>query len=232
MKRRSIYSTFILLLTILTGCGSKLPEMTYEQQEAIVDYAASTVMKYMRDNNSRLVDLSLYDNVETTIEETETVGMDPVIDTETIDISEDGNQLSILEVLHLSDIELQFTDYKVLDTYPTKESDNPYFTLDASKGKKLLVLSFTLENLLQDNKDVDLISVAPSFYVTINDAIKKNVLSTMLLDDLGTYRGELPALGEVNLVLIVELDEENTTAIEQIKLTVSTDVGKTTIPLQ
>lgn len=232
MKRKSIYSTFILLLTILTGCGSKLPEMTYEQQEAIVDYAASTVMKYMRDNNSRLVDLSLYDNVETTIEETETVGMDPVIDTETIDISEDGNQLSILEVLHLSDIELQFTDYKVLDTYPSEESDNPYFTLDASKGKKLLVLSFTLQNLLQDNKDVDLISVAPSFYVTINDSIKKNVLSTMLLDDLGTYRGELPALGEVNLVLIVELEEENTTAIDQMKLTVSTDVGKTTIPLQ
>lgn len=232
MKRRSIYSVFFLLFMVLTGCGSKLPEMTYEQQEAIVDYAASTVMKYMRDNNSRLVDLSLYDNKEITTEETETVGMDPVIDTETIDISEDGNQLSILEVLHLSDMQLQFTDYKVLDTYPSKESDNPYFTLDASKGKKLLVLSFTLQNLLQDNKDVDLISVAPSFYVTINDTIKKNVLSTMLLDDLGTYRGELPASGEVNLVLIVELEEENTTAIDQMKLTVSTDVGKTTIPLQ
>ena len=72
----------------------------------------------------------------------------------------------------------------------------------------------------------------PQFIVTINDDEKKNVLSTMLLDDLSTYVGEVTASNQVNLVLIAEIEEETAASIETMKLTVSTDIGNNTIQLQ
>lgn len=232
MKRRTICKAAILLLVAFSGCGSKLPQLTYEQEQKIVEYAASTVLRHMEDYNSRLVDLSLYNNLETKSEETEPVGMDPVADTDTIDVSSEENQFSIGEVLSLSDIDLQYGSYEVLDTYPNEDTENLYFTLDASNGKKLLVIHFTLQNLSQEDREVNIISVTPQFIVTINDNIKKNAMSTMLLDDISTYAGKLTASGNEKLVLIIEIEEETAASIENMNLTVSTNIGNTTIPLQ
>ncbi|HKM34103.1 MAG TPA: hypothetical protein VJY54_05110 [Lachnospiraceae bacterium] len=232
MKRKTICSAAILLLVVFSGCGSKLPQMTYEQEKAIVEYAASTVMQRMEDYNSRLVDLSLYDSLETEPEETEPVGMDLIADTQTIDVSSEESQLSIEEVLSLSDIDFQYGSYEVSDTYPNEETKNPYFTLDASNRKKLLILHFTLQNLAEEDKEVNIFSMTPQFIVTINDDKRKSALSTILLDDISTYVGELSASAQKNLFLIVEIEEETAASIENIKLTVSTDIGYTTIPLQ
>lgn len=232
MKRRAICIAAILLLVTFSGCGSKLPQMTYEQEQTIVEYAASAVLQHMEDYNSRLVDLSLYENLETEPDETESVGMDPVADTDAIDVSSEDKQLSIGEVLSLSDLDLQYGSFEVLDTYPNDETENPYFTLDASNGKKLLVLHFTLQNMSEEDKEVDILSVAPQFIVTINDNIRKNALSTMLLEDISTYAGLLTASENQNLVMIVEIEEETAASIENMNLTVSTNMGSTTIPLQ
>lgn len=232
MKKGIICSAATLLLVVFSGCGTKLPQMTYEQEEKIVEYAASTVIQHMEDYNSRLVDLSLYDNLETEPEKEETAGMDPITDTETHDISSEVKELSIQEVLSLSDIDLQYESYEVLDSYPAEDTEDPYFTLDAKKGNKLLVLHFTLQNLAQENKEVNILSTSPLFIVTINGDKRIGALSTILLDDISTYVGELSPSAQENLVMMVEIEEGTASSIENMILTVSTDVGSTTILLK
>ena len=53
--------TGIVILIFITafaaGCGNKIPEMTEQQQELIVEYAAGTVLKYDKnyDENTEFV---------------------------------------------------------------------------------------------------------------------------------------------------------------------------------
>lgn len=232
MKRRLISYVAVLMLIVLSGCGSGLPQMTYEQEEMIVEYAASAVVQHMDDYRSRLVDLSLYDTIETIPEETEPAGMDPVTDTKTVDVSNQVKQMTVGEVLSLSDVDMYFENYELSDSYPGEDAGDLYFTLDAQNGKKLLVLHFILQNLSQEAKEVNILSTEPRFLVTINDEKRINTLSTILLDDITTFVGQLPASAQEEMVMIVELDDQTAASINNMKLTISSRMGQCTIPLE
>ncbi len=231
MIKRVIACVLLSLIFVGAGCGKKLPQMSYEQEEAIVDYAAAALMQHVENNNSRLVDLSLYDTPETETEETEPVGMDPVADTPVIDASIGENQLTVDEVLAIENMELQYNSYEVLDTYPNEKSSEMYFSMDATKGKKFLVIHFTLQNLSDEEKVIDFISLMPNFVITVNGENKANALSTMLLDDLSTYAGKLEAKELKNMVLIVEIEQEYVSDIQSLQLSAATENGNCKITL-
>ena len=72
MRKRKFFCSMALTgLIFLSGCAS-FPEMTEEQEEAIVEYAAGLLIQNMKDYDSRLVDLSLYADPEVLPEETPT----------------------------------------------------------------------------------------------------------------------------------------------------------------
>ncbi|MBD5537803.1 MAG: hypothetical protein HDQ99_19565 [Lachnospiraceae bacterium] len=228
MKKREISCGIAALCLILfTGCGATLPPMTDAQQDAIAEYAAALVMRHTRDYSSRLVDLSLYEEKEPEkIDEPESGGMDATADTPVIDNSDDNNidepvYQSIDALLVPDGVVITYMGSQILDSYPENEDDDLFFALDASTGKKLLVLRFSLQNTTGEEKNLDIFSVAPRFVVKINDTERTHVISTMLLDDLSTYIGSLAAGEEISLVLLAEIDNTLDT-IEKLELTVST----------
>lgn len=229
MKKREISCGIAALCLILfTGCGATLPSMTDAQQDAIAEYAAALVMRHTRDYSSRLVDLSLYEEKEPeTIEEPESGGMDETADTPVIDNSDNNNidetvYQSIDALLVPDGVVITYMGSRILDSYPeNQEDDDLFFALDASTGKKLLVLRFSLQNTTGEEKNLDIFSVAPRCTIKINDTERTHVISTMLLDDLSTYIGSLAAGEEISLVLLAEIDNTLDT-IENLELTVST----------
>ncbi|MBD5499315.1 MAG: hypothetical protein HDR11_16465 [Lachnospiraceae bacterium] len=228
MKKREISCGIAALSLILfTGCGATLPPMTDAQQDAIAEYAAALVMRHTRDYSSRLVDLSLYEEKEPeTIEEPESGGMDATADTPVIDNSDSNNidetvYQSIDALLVPDGVVITYMGSQILDSYPENEDDDLFFTLDASTGKKLLVLRFSLQNTTGEEKNLDIFSVAPRCTLKINDTERTHVISTMLLDDLSTYVGSLAAGEEISLVLLAEIDNTLDT-IEKLELTVRT----------
>lgn len=237
MKKKTIVTTICIgSLFLSAGCGATLPELTEDQEEAIVEYAADVVMRYTRNYDSKLVDLSLYEE-ETQPEETqeappteETSPQTP--DTPVVDISEEEPEGDIAQVLLPEGVTLSFTGSRAVDTYPDGDSANPYFAMDASAGNKMLVLEFLLSNTTGETREIDLYSMAPRFTLLINDTEKVPVLATMLLDDLSTYMGSLEAGEEVKLVLIAEVDESLAESITALRLSVSAGGNSVVMPLQ
>ena len=184
-------------------------------------------MRHTRDYSSRLVDLSLYEEKEPEkIEEPETGGMDATADTPVIDNSDSNNidetvYQSIDALLVPDGVVITYMGSQILDSYPENDDDDLFFALDASTGKKLLVLRFSLQNTTGEEKNLDIFSVAPRCTLKINDTERTHVVSTMLLDDLSTYIGSLAAGEEISLVLLAEIDNTLDT-IEKLELTVST----------
>lgn len=236
MKRKSgILGVALLIVTILTGCGAKLPEMTKEQEEAVVEYAAGVLMRHMKDYDSRLVDLSLYKEdagTDETENGSEEGGMDQTEDTEIVDITQGEEWMSMGELLMPEGVELVYNGFAVTSTYPEGEDALPYFSLDATEGSKLIVMSFILQNVSETDKEIDLFSLAPKFTLTVNDTKKQNILSTLLLEDLSTFMGTIGAGGTVSLVLLAEVEESIAADIGSMKLEAKTEAGKAILTLQ
>lgn len=235
MKNRMIACGIaILCLAFFAGCGSKLPQMTEDQKDQIVDYAANIVARYMKDYDSRLVDLSLYDDISIELEieqeeRTEPEGMDPTIDTPIIDIVEEEH-FGTLESLVPEGISITYEGSIITDTYPNTGEANPY--LDAYEGKTFLVLKFELKNTSGEKININNLSYGAIYTVKINNTNKANILSTMLLDDMSNYVGSINA-GEVkSLVLLAEINKEIADQIDGLQLIMVTEAGSETIILQ
>lgn len=240
MKKNKVLGSVLLLgLALCTGCGSKLPEMTEEQENQIVEYAAAIVMNHVKDDGSRLVDLSLYEEKpqpepEAT-KEPEAGKMDETADTTIIDNAgeEKVNAAGSLDELLVPEgITITYNGYKVVESYPEADDANPYFTLDAATGKKLLVLQFTMQNETAEEKELDIFSQEPKSTVVINGKETKNILSTMLLDDLSTYEGSLAGGEALDLVLLAEIDETMSETFESLSLRMKIETGSVTTTLK
>lgn len=235
-KRKSIFGVALAGLLLLTGCGSTLPEMTAEQEDKIVEYAAGLIMRHTNDYESRLVDLSLYANPteeDKTVEpeKEETGKMDEVADTETVDVVE-GGTMTLEQVLLPEGMELTYVGCRVTGSYPDGAGSDPFFALDATEGKNLLVMQFVIKNNSGQEAEIDIFSQLPKSTLVINGTETVGILSTMLLDDLSTFIGSLTDGGDVALVLIAETDCQTTEGVSTLKLTVKTKVGNATEILQ
>lgn len=220
-----------------SGCGDRLPAMSYEQEKIVVEYAAQALLHHMKNYESRLVDLSLYGEEQTEPENPDAGKMDPTADTDTTDVSEEPQApstnmqatLSLGELLMPEGTEITFTGYRIADHYP--ESDTPVFVLDADEGKKLLVMSFEVANRTDTEMTVDLLSQEVVGEIELNGTEKTKVLSTLLLDDLLTFAGNVEAGGSRELVLIAEVNAD-VTDFENARLLLYKDSDVAAVSLQ
>lgn len=236
MKRQNKFlvsttcATALLAGTVLlSGCGAMaMPSLTEEQEEQVVQYAADAVMRHVDTYNTRLADLSLYDDKGENPEESKEPAstMDPTVDTPVIDKSEEQASYNFAQVLFPEGFSMEYLGDEVLDSYPQTSDADVAVVIDASQGKKLLVMSFAVTNNGADSSSVDIGAQKPYCVIKINNTDKYFALVTFLDDDLVTYRGNIEAGEEKHLVMIAEIPEEKADNIETIKLSVTVD-GKT-----
>lgn len=235
-----------IMVLILTGCGSSLPDMTQEEEQMIGEYAANLLLKYDANNRSRLVsrkevearEEELQQKEETKNLESTQEGMEPVEDTPVIEIGQESigavtGTASLEEVFEVPEgVEIVYQSNEIVNSYPQEEDMSSYFSLDASEGKELLVLNFLIENPLQSDQYVDLLSSNTVIQVTVNGSERYNVLTTMLINDLSTYMGDVPAGGNVDAVLLAEVDSDISDEISSLSLSLKNDSKTCTIQLQ
>lgn len=236
MKRKLIAGVCVTLILGMCGCGNTIPPLTQEEEDQIVNYAADVALKYDASYENRLVDLSLYEEEE---EETkpepetdEDKGMDPVKDTDTVDVSEDkGYHSSMEEFFEFEEIEVRYADAYFADSYP-EDSVNSYFSLDAGVGKKLLVMKFEVENKSGAEAQVDFFRTASTIKVSLNGEKDVKVLSTMLTDELATFSKIMESDEIVTLVLLAEVAEDKATDIETLDISLQSESKTAKISLK
>lgn len=241
MRKRKIALVCVAAL-LMTGCGATLPEMTDEQVNVIGEYAAITLLKYDANSRSRLVDLSQIEEKEDPILPVEPESLPtedeqpenpatPVIDHRGEEYLEDYvGADSVESFLELPEgISVIYSGYETCQSY--EEEGSLYLALEASEGKELLVLHFTLQNTSGANQEIDLIGRRDNYRVTINGSYTRAALTTMLTTDLSTYMGTVPAGGTEEVVLLVEIDPEQVPSAETISLNLKNDSKTYTIQL-
>lgn len=230
MRKACIFLCGIIMAALVTGCGSTMPDLTQEETELISEYAVGVLLKYDKRHGSRLVDTTEYDTAAAEVEEElpeqtpepEQEQENPADDTEVIDVSQDEEvetvPATIEEYYGIQGVTFQYLGYDLTQSYPSGVDDeNLFFAMDATDGMQLLVLRFAATNVSSADQALDMMAHGVKFRVSVNGETGQNVLSTMLLDDIQTYKDVIPAGYSVELVSIVEVPQS--TSVNTLELT-------------
>lgn len=230
MRRK--YKGFVLICAVmavfLSACGSTIPDMTEEQNSQVVEYAAGLLLKYDENKHGRLVeeeDTEQEEAAETPVPEPESKPEETPQqeeEPEVVDVSEATPAVersrSIEEFYELEGVTIKYTGFELKDSYPDSGSDDMFFAMQATKGCKLLVLHFDVNNTGGQAVSLDMASSGAKFKISINEEAPRYALTTMLLNDLGSYKGTIAAGETVDLVLIGEIAEEKAVGIQSVSL--------------
>lgn len=229
-------------MIFMTGCGNAMPEVTDEQMNTIGEYAAVQLLKYDADSRSRLVDAETIEREEKKQAAWEAArqkepeptpepeGMGKVDDTPVVGGEQAaGSASSLEEYFELPQgMSVQYGGYQICDSYPQSGTED-FFALDAAEDKKLLVLSFQIENTADSEQSVDLFAKSATYKVTINGSYIRSALTTILLNDISTYKDTLPAHSSKEVVLLVEIDESLSNDITSIVMNLKNESKSYTI---
>lgn len=245
MRKGYVKVTAILaaMALMLSGCGTAYPELTAEEEVKVAEYAAKLLLKYDANNRSRLI---VREEAEIEVEEPEELPEEPEdvveepevsepADTPVIELEQEANTNMIgspEEFYQLADgIVINYQGLEVCDSYPTEGAD-AYFALDAATGKHLIVMKFGIENHSQAEQHVDILAQDVILQITANGSYTRNILTTMLTDDMSSYIGDIPAGEAVDVVLLAEADDDVADSISTLMLHLKNDSQKCTIQLK
>ncbi len=211
---------------LLGGCGDELHELTAEEEDLIVHYAAYVVAKHniqQKDGASGVV-IS-----ETETQDTESV--EEIEDTQIVEGTEtgeggsgetaivDGGTVSLSDAIgHGSDITVTYAGSYVADNY----IEGSAYSVDASAGKTYYIMKFTLTNTTQADVIVDNVTKSLGFKLNSGDLSVKSEV-TFLMTDFSTYYGTIPAGQSVETILLFEVPESDAESILEPNLQIIID---------
>lgn len=230
-RKRSIICGVLLctMMLSMTACGNEIPDLTEEESQRVGEYAAVTLLKYDANNRSHLVEPEVViaklekeaakeaaraEQEAAKAEETASGTTEVTMPTAQEDITASMEEFFALP----EGVSLTYEDYLVTDSYPEDGSADEYFTLDASQGKKLLVLRFNLMNGTEQEQTIDLLNTNSRYIITVNGSTRANALTTMLPNDMSTYAETLEPGQTQELVLLLEVNEDVADAVQAIAL--------------
>ena len=225
MRKKAICVSTLILAVSATACGNKIPDMSSQQEELVVEYAADVLLKHSKNYDSKLVELSEvreaeareaamqqaireYTRQEEQAEQEKAEMESSTDDVEVIDNTGEAsvqNAASIEDFLQLDSVKFTYKGYETGSLYP-EQGEELFFVMNATEGNQLLILKFQAENLSDAENALDIAQTQTRFRILVNGA-QKNALTTMLLNDLAYYQGTLAPNDSQELVLICEVPE-------------------------
>ena len=238
-KRVCMTSLAMAVMLGMTACGNTIPDMTDAQMQAVSEYAAVTLLKYDVDHKSRLVDLELVaqaDAERRAKEEAEALrreeeaageesgGMRPTEDTPVIgtDGVPEANPITMEEVLNLPEgVTVTYREMLVCDSYP--EGDEEFFSMSAMDGNRFIVVKFDLYNGSGQDQSIDILSQGAAFNIVANGNYTRRALTTMLTDDITSFKDTVAAGSSVELVAVMEAESSVADNVSALGLTLRSD---------
>ncbi len=213
---------------LLNGCGAQIPELTQEQTDKVVQYAAGILLKYDRNYDSGIMsEEEMAAQIRKQITPTPTPvpeknAEDPGQTEQENEVSEDligtkedlVDHRTIAEFLSLNGVDISYTGYDIAASYPENETDEWYFAMDAVEGDQLLIIKFRVTNISQETMTVDILNLAPRFRAFIAGGPQINAATTLLTDDLKTLQTTLQPAESVDEVVVVEITDQEAQSLQ------------------
>lgn len=215
---------------LLGGCGDALYDLTDDEENVIVNYAAHIVTKYNTYQREGLTYVSP-EEPEETVQEDVSVPQTP----DAQDASETGTaasseaaapavsvaaagSASLDELFGADGIQMAYAGAQLAPGY----MEGDYYEMTPDAGKQYLVLSIDVTNTGAGGAGLDVLSVNPKFTVVLNQSVKSTAETTLLDTDFSTYQGTIPAGGGTRLVLVFQVPDDVASA-DSVELYVQMD---------
>lgn len=250
MNRKKLLISFICagMLCMTTACGNQIPEMTEQESAMVTQYAANLLLSYSGAYQSRLVDTSQGPETDEAVEnapapvQQENPSNEEPAETEKPQGVEGSDalagddtpqevQLTIAQVLGMESVSVEYTGYRLCDSYP-EESATPedmFFAMSAAQDSKLLVLDLSVTNTGTDVVQCNTLNIPAKYKVVLNGEHTQNALITMLADDFSAIDMQVQAGETVHAVIITEISQERADALQSVGLEVKLDEKRTVI---
>lgn len=231
MKKKKIHliAGVLLCSMLLGGCGTHLYEMTDEEEEIIVRYAAYLLAKhnvYQKDgllvvNNEVLEDATEEEEtVEEVPEESETESGEDMNSSEWLTPDMPENSISLADAIgYDGQLQITYTGFDIADNF----QEGKVYSLDAHSGYTFVVAKFLMTNTTDATVDVNVLSKNVTFRMAYEGSawVKQDI--TLLLSDLSTYTGSL-AIGESKeLVVLFEVPVGEVESVGELAFSVDKD---------
>lgn len=229
-KRFRLFACMTAVTVLFSGCGL-FPEVdvTEDESRLIAEYAAGLLLKYESGHEIGLEKIEEEPIEEAPVEEAmnetvEETAPEPAAEENTPKSQEAleaavpvGSAVPMAEAMGLSGFEVTFKNYEVCEIYPEEESEDMFFSMQASPGKDLLIVHFDVTNLSETDKLCNMVDSDVLFRLVVNDSERINEQTTILLNDLKQYQDTIAGFGMVDTVLVFEIEEgaqENFTSLQ------------------
>lgn len=253
MKKCSCFFAFIMIISaILCGCGAKVPEMSETEEAVVVEYATNLLVKY-----SSVADRTLLNKAELEVEiakeveekerlfktkEMEKAYLQSMndnklkdatanIDKEETSAAASVPQKTVSEFVAEDSISINYASHSLGDSYPDNSVEDFFLAMDATAGHQLCVVKFWVENLSATDKELNMLNKQIRYSLRIDGGKVIQAQSTLLMDDLSSYVGTIPANGKEQMVLIFEVPGD-LSQIETLDLIMKDSNGENVLTLQ
>ncbi len=245
-RKTKILMVCLLGTALFTGCAYS-PELmlTEEEQKLIAGYSADILLKYSDGYAKSLVDTAKERELQAAVaallaqkqaeEADEGKNTDHKSESGEEGVAESpyaprGEQ-DLAAALSQSGIEVSYDGFDVCKSYPSESEAEDAFLLNATDGKDLVVYRFRVSNTSGEDMEANILDQNPMFRIIVNGEERKNVLKTMLLNDLGTLHEVIPAGESRDEVLVMEVPEGYVQTIETVSLLIKANGQESVIPL-
>lgn len=231
--RKIMFIIVMICGFMLTGCV-QMVELTDQESDMITEYMAGVVLKHDANYDNSLTnpedalnnqeegsgDVSATNigseklvslDLKATTDDSDSIKTMNSIELESKEVVKD---MDLTEQMGNGDFSITYSDYGLYDSY---NNDNNYFTLEASKGRQLLIVTFDIKNLSNKSKKFNLINSDFNYQLDINIGTIYKPMMTLIVNDIQYINLDIAA-GETRKAIIVfdVLRNDNTSDVNLI----------------
>lgn len=232
IKNGKVIAVFGMVSCLLAGCGSVIPELTEEEAALIATYAADVILENSEEKFSRLIDTQaettrlneLAEKVQQLKKTQALEGKGEKADAagnETANAGTGNNTAGeiaaqvflpgdMAEIIGLDGFQISYEGYEIAKSYAAEGGTEWEPTIDASRGKNLLIAKFQVTNTGAEAAVADMLSKNMLFSFNGDNGINGMALMTMLLNDFAYAKDKIAAGAGKQYVLITQIDENIT----------------------
>ena len=241
----------MIISAMMCGCGSKVPELSATEETVVTEYATNLLVKYSSIADRTLLnDIELEAEIAKEVEERERVlktkeleqaylqamdgnkVMDNTVHTDSGKQNEtvSAPQKTVSEFIAEDSISINYASYSLCDSYPDNSVEDFFMAMDATEGHQLCVVKFSVENMSASEQELNMLNKQGRYSLRIDGGKIVQAQSTLLMDDLSSYVGTIPANARQELVLVFEVDE-GISQIGSMELIMKDDSGENKVSL-
>jgi hypothetical protein len=199
---------------VLTGCVQQV-ELTDQESEIIANYAAYVTLQHDKNYNKILVETSSELTEQADAAMTEEGQMDAPITDSTNTLPEEmaegeeaeAENKDIASTLNLEGFQITYEGFEYAKQYSDPAQEDGYIA-NSLDNSEFIIMKFKVENLTDEAKNCDVLSLSPRLKVSINGEEPVKTYGSLLNNDLSTLFNEIGAHETMDVVILVEVSEE------------------------